>query len=459
MSDSREVRDLEDLPYTEYVREILNPDRIFEKPEPLKGIRVVEIGTLVLGPMLPTYLAEFGAEVIKVELPGIGDTMRALTPFAKFYKNLALGFEAANNSKYHVSIDLRTPEGKELMYKLVKKADVLVENFRPGTTDRWGLGYRQLSEINPGLVYISMSGFGQWGPFTVRPSYDAVAQATSGLMETTGFKEAMPLKVGDWIGDYYGALIGAFAVMVALYYRQKTGKGQYIDLSQAENLVRNMDWTWLYVFLTGKNRERTGNRDVAIVPSDIVRVKDGYVAIAAFRDEEFRGLCEAMHRYDLYERYADIEERQKPENQEVIYRAIHEWAKEMTVGEIEKLAEKHGFAAVKVMSAKDQYEDEHWNERKAVWKYEDPLWGELAEVAPVPKLSESPGRIKWTARPLGFDNEYVFIRLLGLSIDELRELYKKGVIGKYSREIPRTCPPDDWDGKSGLFFPEVKVDE
>ena len=156
--------------------------------------------------------------------------------------------------------------------------------------------------------------------------------------------------------------MGAFCVLVALYWREKSGVGQYIDHPQAENIMRNMDWTWAYVGLTGKNRDRTGNRDVAVVPSDIVRCKNGFVAIAAFSEDEFRGLCEAMNRLDLFEKYASIDERLKEENQDVIYKALHEWAREKTVEELVELGNKFGFASDKVMSSKDQYEDEHWKE-------------------------------------------------------------------------------------------------
>jgi crotonobetainyl-CoA:carnitine CoA-transferase CaiB-like acyl-CoA transferase len=247
--------------------------------------------------------------------------------------------------------------------------------------------------------------------------------------------------------------MGAFAVLVALYWREKTGKGQYIDHPQAENLMRNMDWTWIYVGLTGKNRERYGNRDVAVVPSDIVKCKDGFVAIAAFKESEFKGLCEAMGRLDLFEKYADIDERQKEESQKVIYSTLHEWAKEKTVKELEELGERFGFASNKVFSSEDQYNDEHWKARRSIWIYDDPIFGSLAEVAPVPKLSESPGRIKWTARPTGIDNEHVFIRLLGLTREEVDELYNKGVIGKWDKNVFFSCPPPDWDGESGLFYP------
>lgn len=160
-----------------------------------------------------------------------------------------------------------------------------------------------------------------------------------------------------------------------------------------------------------------------------------------------------MNRLDLFEKYASIDERLKEENQDVIYKALHDWAKEKTLEELIELGNKFGFASDKVMSSKDQYEDEHWKERKSIWVYDDPIFGSLAEVAPVPKLSESPGRIKWTARPTGIDNEHVFIRILGLSKEELEELYKKNVIGRWIEQIPWTCPPPDWNGKDGLFYP------
>lgn len=431
-------------------KKILDPNEAGEKPEALEGVRVLELANVVLGPAAADFLAEFGAEVIKVELPRIGDVMRYVTPQFFFYKNLSPGFEEQNHNKYHIAIDMRKPEGQELIRRLVRKCDVVIENFRPGTLDSWGIGYRQLSKIKPDLIYLALSGFGQWGANAHRVSYDAVAQAESGLMWITGFPERDPIKCGVWILDFSTSITGAIAVLAALIYRKNTGKGQFIDISQVETAIRWMDWTWIYIGLTGKDRIRCGNRDLAIVPSNVYRCRDGFVAIAAFREEEFRGLCEAMKRPDLYEEYADPLSRLSEEASTAIDNAISEWVQKRSVSELEELGKKHGFACSKVLGARDVYESPHFRERRSVWFLTDHLYGELAEVQAV-KMSETPGRIKWVARPVGFDNEYVFTNLLGISKEEMKNLEERGIIGKWG-DSKSTQPPDDWDGSRGLFF-------
>jgi crotonobetainyl-CoA:carnitine CoA-transferase CaiB-like acyl-CoA transferase len=198
-----------------------------------------------------------------------------------------------------------------------------MENFKPGTFDKWGIGYRQLKEIRSDIVYLSMQGFGNWGSLSSRPSYDAYAQGISGLAEITGFPDAMGIKSSAWIGDFLSGTIGAYYALAALYYRKKTGKGQFIDLSQAEVLMRCMDWTWLYGFLKDKKRERFGNRDMAVVPSCIVRASDGFAALAGFSEKEFEDLCEGMGRNDLLQ-FKQIKVRLQ--NAETIYQAIEDWA-------------------------------------------------------------------------------------------------------------------------------------
>lgn len=427
----------------------LDVESIADKPEALEYIRVLDLTNVVLGPAASDFLAEFGAEVIKVELPFTGDVMRYVTPGFFYYKNLSPGFEEQNHNKYHVGIDLRKPEGKELIYKLARRCDVIIENFRPGTVDKWGIGYRQISKIKPDIIYLSLSGFGQWGKNALRVSYDATAQAESGLMHITGFEGRDPIKCGVWILDFSTSITGAIAVLAALVYREKTGKGQFIDISQAETAIRWMDWTWVYIGLTGKDRGRYGNRDLAIVPSGVYKCIDGYVAIAAFREEEYEGLCEAMGKEEL-KAYSDPLQRLNPEISDKIHRTIEEWCSQFKVEDIVGMSERFGFSASKVLSAKDVYESEHFKKRKTVWIFEDHIYGEVAEVQAV-KLSETPGRIKWVARPLGIDNEFVFTKILGMSVEEIRELENKKVIGKWSDAKP-TMPPDDWDGMSGLFF-------
>jgi crotonobetainyl-CoA:carnitine CoA-transferase CaiB-like acyl-CoA transferase len=435
----------------DYVKKLFNIEELFDKPEPLKGIRILDCTYVVLGPAAVDMLAELGAEVIKFE-DADGDTMRYVTPFAYFYKGMSPGLQEQNHNKYWVGMDLRHPKAKKLFLELVKKSDIMVENLAPGRMASWGLSYRELKEVNPRLIYLSLSGFGHWGPWAGRTSYDAIAQSLGGLSAITGFEERGPIKSGVWIADWIGGLMGAIAVLAALNYREKTGEGQFIDYLQAENVIRFLDWTWLYVFKTGNDRKRTGNRDLAICPSDLFDCLDGWVAIAAFSEEEFYGLCKAMGRMDLYEKYADPLERLKDENAKEVLNAVAEWAKTKHVGEVEELASKYGFAASRVLTAKDAYYSKHFRERGAVQEYEDPVYGKMVEPCYPPRMSKSPGRIKWAARPIGFDNEYVFTKILGLTLDEVKKLEEEGVIFKWSQK-PMTAPPPDWDGKSGILFP------
>ncbi len=435
--------------YFDYTENVFDIKKVFGKPEALKDIRIIEFGTLVLGPATATYLGEFGAEVIKVELPGAGDTMRSLTPWGQFWKNAALGWLSEARNKYHIAIDVHKEKGQEIFKELVAKSDILVENMRAGTLERkFGIGYRQLKEINPRLIYVANSGFGQWGPFSVgRASYDAVAQAVSGLASITGFPGHPPLKAGIWVGDYYGALMAAVGVLAALHYRDRTGKGQYIDFSQSENLIRALDWTWIYCGLTGKNRERSGNRDLAIAPSNVYRAKDGFVAVSAVTDEEFKALSAAMGKEELAadERFGTMDERVKRENSDALDAMIKEWVSDKTVGEVEELGEKYGFGAARILNAKDHYESEHLRTRGSVWSVDDPIYGEVVEYGPVPKMSETPGRIKWAGKPVGYDNEKILGELLGYSPEELKQLEEEEVIGKWA-DAPGRKPPEDFKG-------------
>jgi crotonobetainyl-CoA:carnitine CoA-transferase CaiB-like acyl-CoA transferase len=432
--------------YFDWTAKLFDRSRVFDKPEALRGIRVLELTTLVLGPTTADFLGEFGAEIIKVELPPGGDTMRYVTPEATFWKNASLGFFPENHSKYHIGIDLHADEGKELFKQLAAKSDIVVENFRAGTLDRWGIGYRQLSQVNPRVIYVADSGFGQWGPFSVgRASYDAVAQTVSGMIGITGFPGRPPIVCGMFVGDWFGGLMAATAALVALHHRNRTGEGQFIDYAQSEGLIRSLDWTWVHHGLTGQDRSPVGNRDEALVPADFFRCCDGFVAIAAPRDEEFRGLCAAMGDPELAKdpRFATLPARQKPAHAQELLQRIRRWVVEKTRTDIEGLGEKHGFAAARVATAEDRYKDEHLRARGTVWEYEDPLYGSLAEHGPAPKLSETPGRIRWSAKPVGWQNEEVLVRLLGLAPARIRELEAQKVVGRWA-DRPGAKPPDDW---------------
>ena len=441
--------------YLAWTNQEFDVSKIFSKPEALRGIRILELCTLILGPAVPDYLGEFGAEVIKVELPGAGDTMRSVTPYGTFWKNASIGQLPQNHNKFHLGLDVRTSVGSEIFRRLAQRCDVVVENLRAGTMDRWGIGYLQLKETNPGIIYIALNGFGQWGGYSEgRASYDAVAQTVSGLLATTGFPGRLPLKTGVFIGDYFGALMGALSVLAALHYRDRTGKGQFIEFSQGEGLMRVLDWSWLYYYLEKYNRPRTGNRDLAICPSDVFACKDGPVALAAAGEVEFKGLCEAMGKPELVSnpRFADLLTRLKDENAVSILEIIRDWAKTKTVAEVDQLGSKHGFAATPILNAKDQYESPHFRARGAAFEYEDPIYGKMVEVGSPAKLSKTPGRLKWANKPVGMDNEFVLRKFLGLRTYQINALAEKKIIGKWVENPPGRKPPADWDGKSGMVM-------
>lgn len=431
--------------YFKKTSKLFNPGRIKGAAEALKGVKVLELATLMLGPELPSNLAEFGAEVIKVELPGIGDTARSITPFGRFYKNQALCFAKVSRNKYHCTLDVRKPDGVKIFKKIASKVDIVVENVRSGTTDRWGIGYRELKKINPKLIYIALTGFGQWGNYTDRVSYDAVAQAETGFAAISGFKEGGPAKAGIWIADHFGALMGANAVLAALNYRDKTGKGQFIELSQVENLMRTMDWTWPYISRLKKNRVQSGNVDTAIAPSGVFKSKDGkQIAISSVTDIGFRGLSTAIGEPDLYLdlRFNTQLNRSKFEHNKILLDKLQNWAAKTDADEIELAAGKYRFAAHRVYSSADQANDMHLKTRDFIHEFTDPSGIKYATEGVQPHLSETPGKIKWVFKSVGEDNDYVFKKFLKLTDKKISELRNKGIITDYT-DIPGRTPPID----------------
>jgi crotonobetainyl-CoA:carnitine CoA-transferase CaiB-like acyl-CoA transferase len=426
------------------------------KPLPLRGIRVLEVCTLLLGPSGPGFLARLGAEVIKCEMPPFGDTLRSLVPFGYFFKDQSTSFIRPNPNKYWVGLDLHTPEGQEVFRELAAKADIIEENLRPGVLERWNVGYRQIKEINPSIIYISKTGFGQWGQYARenRPSNDGAAQAMSGYSWMSSFPGQQPIKNRLYICDSYGALMGEVAVLAALHYRDRTGKGQFIELSQSESIMRTMSWVWPYQQITGEVAMPAGNRDVSICPADTFYCADEqFVALAAPSPEEFGGLCIAMGRPELADdpRFRDHATRLQEENAIEILGIIAEWVRTKTVEEVEALAEKHGFAATRLYNIKDVVEDEHFRARGFVKEIDDPLLGQFLDYEFPVMMSKTPPRVSWTIRPVGFDNEYVMTNTLGKSEDEIEQLYDCGALGKWA-DVRGRRPPPDWDGKAGLIM-------
>jgi crotonobetainyl-CoA:carnitine CoA-transferase CaiB-like acyl-CoA transferase len=428
----------------------------YRKQAPLKGIRVIEVCTLLFGPAGPSFLAEMGAEVIKIELPPAGDVTRSLNPFGWFYKEQGPMFIHINPSKYYMALDLHIDIAQNIFKELCAKADIVEFNLRPSVTNRWNIGYEDIKKVNPGIIYIEKNGFGQWGRYAEedRPSNDGAAQALSGYAWLSSFPHRPPLKQSIWICDVYGAMMGEVAVLAALHHRKKTGKGQYIEMSQSENIMRAMGWVWPYQQTTGKGAEPSGNRDQCICPADTFLCKDGtFVALAAPAPDEFKGLCTAMGKPELADesRYKDHTTRLKDENALAILAIIAGWTVTKTADQIEKLGKKYGFAASRLHTAKDEFEDSHRRARGFIKEIDDPMYGKYVDHEFPVMMSETPPKHRWSVRPVGFDNDYIMTKILGRNQSQLNELYAHGVLGKWKDQQGRR-PPSDWDGQSGAIL-------
>jgi crotonobetainyl-CoA:carnitine CoA-transferase CaiB-like acyl-CoA transferase len=425
------------------------------KPSPLKGIRVLEVCTLFMGPLGPGILGQLGAEVIKCEIPPLGDTVRHLGP--RRWKGQSAGLLNVNPNKHWLGLDLHKKEGQEIFRELAAKADIIEENLRPEVMAEWNVGYRQICEVNPSIIYIAKNGFGQWGEYAQenRPSNDGASQAFSGYASLSSFPGKPPLKSRLFVCDDYGALMGEVAVLAALHHRKKTGKGQYIELSQTENIMRTMSWVWPYQQITGKTAMPTGNRDVSICPADTFLCSDGaFVAVAAPAPAEFKGLCAAMGQPNLADdpKFKDHLIRLKEENAIQILKIIADWVRTKTCREIEALAEKHGFAAARVVNNKEIVENEHFRARGIMEEMDDPVTGKFIDHGFPVMMSRTPPKRKWSARPVGFDNEYIMKGILGKTAAEIKQMYDCGALGKWTDKAEGARPPADWDGKAGLIM-------
>ena len=394
---------------------------------PMNALRILDLGTMVAGPAAATFLSDFGAEVIKVEQPQGGDTLRGLGPFKD---GESLWFQVEGRNKRSITLDLRQPEGQALLQRLVAHADALVENFRPGTMAQWQLGYEDLARINPRLVMLSVSGFGQTGPYSRRAGYDRMGLAYSGIMNITGYPDRPPVRVGVSLADYSTATFGAFALMMALYKRDVDGgPGQHIDLSMYEALFRFTDTLAIAYDQLGRVRQRTGNVHQAAAPGNNFATNDGrYIVLTISGDTVFRKLCQAMGRPELAEdpRYASHTLRF--EHVETLNAAVAEWISGTDVTVLADRLQTHGVPYSLIMSVQDIFEDPHYRARESLVTVEHPRLGPLRMQGVVPKLSATPSLPPKAAPELGADNESVYLGLLGLARAEYDALRARHVI-------------------------------
>ncbi|MDO8297999.1 MAG: CaiB/BaiF CoA-transferase family protein [Caulobacter sp.] len=394
---------------------------------PLEGLTVIEMGTLIAGPFCGQILGDFGAQVIKIEDPAVGDPMR------QWGRSLPKGhspwWPVIGRNKKSVTLNLRTAEGQAIARKLIGGADVLVENFRPGALEKWGLGYDSLAADNPGLVMARVSGFGQTGPYASRAGYALIGEAMGGLRYITGEPDRAPARAGISIGDSLAGLHAALGTMMALHARHRSGKGQVVDAAIYESVLSVMENLITEYGLTGYVRERSGSVLPGIAPSNAYPTRDGaLVVIGANQDTLFRRLSEAMGRPELAEdpRYAGHAAR--GEHQAELDALIGAWTATLDAEALLALMETSGVAAGRVYRAPDMLADPQFAAREAIVETAHPVFGSVKMQNAFPKLADTPGGVRWPGPALGEHTDAVLAERAGLSPDDLKDLRGRGII-------------------------------
>jgi len=400
---------------------------VADKSGPLAGIKVLELGQAIAGPFAAAYLSWFGAEVIKVEPPGSGDPLRN---WRVVRDGTSLWWYSMARNKKCVTLNLRTTEGQRIARQLAKRVDVVLENFRPGTLEKWGMGYEELKKENPGIILARISGYGQTGPNAQKPGFAAVAEAFGGLRYVTGEPDRPPVRDNLSLGDSVAGLHAALGILMALYHRDaKGGGGQVIDVALYETVLNLMEGTISEFDLAGIKREREGMRLTGIVPSGTYPCSDrAYIVIGANGNSIFRRLMSAMGRDDLGSDPRLAQNDGRSRHVDEIDDAISAWTMRRTAQEAIGLLEAAEVPAGPIYSAAEMLEDPHYRERGVYQEVELPS-GESVKLPTIaPKLSGTPGGLRWIGGPLGAHNEEVYREWLGLPAAELARLKSEGVI-------------------------------
>ncbi|HUI27035.1 MAG TPA: CoA transferase [Candidatus Kryptonia bacterium] len=394
---------------------------------PLQGVRILDLGTRIAAPFAATLLGDFGAEVIKVELPGHGDFMRTIGPFVDGY---SLWWAVEGRNKKSITLDLRTPRGQDLLKQLVAVSDVVVENFQPGTLERWGLGYDELRAINSGLILTRASVYGQTGPYRDRPGLDRNGIGFGGLLYLTGYRDRPPVRPGIIISDYLTGVFNAFAILLALYHRDlHQGGGQSVDLALYESIFRILEHTVASYDRLGLVREREGNRLRNSAPLDNWETKDGeFLCIVAAGDGLFPRLARAMGRDDLLSdpRFRSLAARVAHADE--INAIVAGWVKQHTAAEIEAVLIPAEVPVTRAYSIADIAADPHYAARSDIVTVDDPTIGPVRMPAVYPRLSRTPGRVQRGAPKLGEHNREIYGGLLGLADADMAALQADGII-------------------------------
>ncbi|WP_165774744.1 CaiB/BaiF CoA transferase family protein [Candidatus Viridilinea mediisalina] len=395
----------------------------------MSGIRVIDVGNFLAGPYAASILGEFGAEVLKVEHPISGDPMRRFGTTTRRHDATLAWLSEARNKK-SVTIDLRQREGVQLFLKLVAKSDVLIENFRPGTMEEWGLTWEALSAANPGLVMLRVSGYGQTGPYRRRSGFAHIAHAFGGLSYLAGFPGETPVLPGTVpLGDYISSLYGAIGIMVALRYREQTGRGQVIDVGIYEAVFRQLDEIAAAYGLLGKIREREGSGSFVAVPHGHFRTSDDkWIAIACTTDKMFERLAEAMEHPELASTSLYGEQRKRLAARDEVNQLVIEWVGSLTRDEVLERCLAKEVPIGKLNSIADIFEDEHFQARGNLERIEEDGLGEVVVPGVIPRLSATPGRISNLGPQLSNATYEVMREMLDISADEIKRLRQQKII-------------------------------
>jgi len=396
---------------------------------PMSGLRVIDVGTFLAGPYAASMLGEFGAEVLKVEHPIAGDPMRRFGTESKRH-DATLAWLSEGRNRKSVTLDLRQQEGVELFLKLVAKSDVLIENFRPGTMEEWGLGWDVLSKANPSLVMLRVSGYGQTGPYRRRSGFAHIAHGFAGLSYLAGFPNETPVVPGTApLGDYLSSLYGAIGILIALRHREQTGEGQIIDIGIYEAVFRQMDEIAAAYGLHGKVRQREGAGSYVAVPHGHFRtIDDKWVAIACTTDKMFERFAATMGKPELASEERFGNQRKRLAARDEVNRLVNEWVGALTRDEVMRLCIDGEVPIGKVNSIADIFADEHFQARGNLTRIEEEGVGAVVVPNVVPTLSETPGRISNLGPPLGNATYEVLRELLDISAQEIKQLRQRKII-------------------------------
>ncbi len=395
-------------------------------PSPLSGVKVIEIGTLIAGPYAASLLAQFGAEVIKIEAPTDGDPLRK---WRKLHNGTSLWWYSQSRNKKSVTLNLKSEQGQQIVRDLVKDADIVIENFRPGTLEGWGLGWEQLSEINPRLIMVRVSGYGQNGPYHKRPGFAAIAESMGGLRNLVGYPDRPPVRVGVSIGDTLASLYGVIGAMMAMHHlKVNGGTGQFIDVALYEAVFGVMESLIPEYAEFGFVRERTGASLPGISPSSTYPCRDGrYVIIAGNGDSIFRRLMLAIERSDLADDPRLARNDGRVQHNDMLDEAIAGWTSQHDLEHVLQVLDQADVPSSRVYDAADIYNDPHYRARDMIQQFDLPDGQPIDLPGVVPKLSATPGKTNWLGPELGQHTNEV-LAALGMSEQDISALRTQGII-------------------------------